>query len=446
MIDEALERLRDSNPVPGEVTPASIDELLAHIEARSGAAARRTWPARVAAGVVPGLAAAAAIAVAVVAIVTLGHRGHAGTAPASHPPERPRLPVPKRGMPGVVEVDGATLSPGGVQTISLSQCFPCAAGTRAGQHNRAWTLTTTDHGVSWQAKPTAALGSAVFAGRNEWVDGTRFVAGGGTVSDAYVSHDGGLTWRRATGPSGWQVGGVVVSGETVWAVATRRGSDSLVLHGSPTGNALVPVRAQPLATTDAPLIVAGPGDTAYVDSAQGINDVRHLVTRDGGRTWQTLPKFCPTEGGDRTLTVDPAGSLWRFCWDGHGSVLLGRSTDGGHTYRSYHLPAPGARGAPARFQAVSEHVAWEITDHGDVIRVTKGGAQSAVVWRQSSSQFSTVNGVPEALTALDANNASVTVVVGADRQAHTTGSYIVIYTTHDGGHTWTPHEVVPPIR
>ena len=90
MIDEALERLRDSNPVPGDVTPESIASLLAQIEARGAAPARRPWRARVGAGVVPVLAAAAAIAVAVVAIVTLGHRGHAGTAPASHSPSRAR--------------------------------------------------------------------------------------------------------------------------------------------------------------------------------------------------------------------------------------------------------------------------------------------------------------------------------------------------------------------
>jgi hypothetical protein len=110
------------------------------------------------------------------------------------------------------------------------------------------------------------------------------------------------------------------------------------------------------------------------------------------------------------------------------------------------VPAPGARGAPERFQAVSEQVAWEMTDHGDVIRITRGGAESTIVWQQSHSQASTVNGIPEALTVRDANTASVTVVVGPDRHAHTTGSYLVTYTTHDGGRSWTPHEIVPSVR
>ncbi len=448
MIDEALDRLRDSNPVPGDVTPVSIDSLLAQIEARGKARTRRPWRARVGAGVVPVLAAAAAIAVAVVAIVALGHRGHAGTAPASHFPATPRIPLPKRGIPGVVGVVGATLRPGGDQTISLTQCYPCAAGTPAGQRFRTWNLTSTDNGLTSPGQPSGPFGTAVFMGRNEWLVGSRAhagrtYAGGALASNVYVSHDDGVTWQLVAGPRGWPMGGVAVSTDSVWAVATRTGRDSLVLHGSPTGDHLVPVRAQPIATTDAPIIVPGPGDTAYLDVAAGINDVRHLVTHDGGRTWQTLPKFCPTEGGDRTLTVDPAGSLWRFCWNGHGSVLLGRSTDGGHTYRSYQVPAPGPRGAPERFQAVSGQVAWEMTDHGDVIRITKGGAQSAIVWHQSYSQASTVNGIPEALTVLDADTASLIVVVGPDRRAHTTGSYLVIYTTHDGGRSWTPHEVVP---
>lgn len=350
-------------------------------------------------------------------------------------------------MPGVISVDGAGLLPAGVQTLSLTQCYPCAGGTPLGQHSRTWNLTVTDHGFTWQGRPAGAVGPVLFTGRNEWTEGSRSVAGGTTNSGVFVSHDDGLTWRRVAAPAGWQAGGIAVSGNSVWAVATRRGSNSLVLHGSSSGDRLVAVPAQPVEGTDAPLIAAAPGDTAYLDvAARGVNDVRHLVTHDGGRSWQTLPRFCPVEGGDRTLTVDPAGSLWRFCWNGRGSVLLGRSTDGGRTYRSYRLPAPGPRGAPERFQAVSEQVAWEMTDHGDIIRITGGGAHATVVWHQSSSQASAVNGIPEALTAVDAHTASVTVVVGADRPAHTTGSYLVIYTTHDGGRNWTPRQIVPPMR
>lgn len=451
MIDEALTRLRDSNPVPGAVTPAPIDSLLAQIEAGAATRTRRPWRARIIAGMVPALAVAAAIAVAVVAIVTLGHRGQAGTGPASHSPSAPRLPVPKRGMPGVVEINGATLLPGGAETIALMQCFPCAAGTPAGQHYRAWNLTTTDHGLTSPGRPAGVVGPVVLMGRNEWVQSSRSLtgrtyAGAPIASNVSVSHDNGLTWQLVVGPAGWQLGGIAVSGHSVWAIATRAGRAGLVLRGSSSGDHLTPVRAQPLTTSDAPTLVPGPGDTAYLDVARGTNDVHHLVTHDGGQTWHSLTRFCPTEGADRTLTVDPAGSLWRFCWNGHGSVLLGRSTDGGRTYRSYHVPAPGPRGAPERSQAVSDQVAWEMTDHGDVIHITRGGAQSAVVWHQSSSQASTVNGIPQALSVIDANTASVTVVVGPDRRAHTTGSYLVIYTTHDGGRSWTPREVVPPAR
>jgi hypothetical protein len=82
--------------------------------------------------------------------------------------------------------------------------------------------------------------------------------------------------------------------------------------------------------------------------------------------------------------------------------------------------------------------------HGDVIGVTRGGARAAVVWQQSRSQDTTVNGIPEGLTVRDANTAYVTGVVGPDRRAHTTGSYIVIYVTHDGGRIWTTQEVLPP--
>ncbi len=451
MINEAIDRLRDSNPVSAEVTPEPFASVMARIEAEAAPPTRTARPVlgrRLVTGLVPALGVMVAIAVVVVAVLALGHRGRTAASPGSRPPAKPRLLVPKRGMPGVIAVDGAALRPGGVQTIALEQCFPCAAGSPAGQHTHGLNLTITGHGFTSQGPPAGAVGATVFMGRNEWIEGSRSLTGrtrtgAAIVSNVVVSHDAGVTWQLVAGPAGWQLGGVAASADSVWAVATRTGRDSLVLHGSQTGDHLMPVRTQPIATTDAPIVVPGPGDTAYLDVAHGINDVRHLVTHDGGQTWQTLPKFCPIEGGDRTLTVDPAGSLWRFCWNGHGPVLLGRSTDGGHTYRSYHVPAPGSRGAPERFQAVSEQVAWEMTDHGDIIRITKGGERAAVVWRQSDSQATTVNGIPEALSVVNADSASVTVVVGPDHHAHSTGSYIVIYTTRDGGRTWAPRQIVP---
>jgi hypothetical protein len=434
MIDEALERLRDSNPVPGEVTPASVDYLLARIEADAPERPRRRLRARVATTLVPTLAVATALAVAAVAIVVLSHRRGGANTPASGPST---LRVPSRGMPGVLMVDGVTFEPRGLWTISLTQCFPCATNQRM----RNWTLTSTDGGDSWSTEQAGWLNSGQFSNtRDGWATGATGVPGG-RGEHAYVTHDGGRTWAVASAPAGWSVGGISVSGPMVWAIAARPGSGTLILRGSAAGDALSPVRVQPGTNDEAATVAAAGADTAYVDALRG-HHVEHFVTHDGGERWQTLPRFCPIEGGDRTLTVDSPTSLWRFCWDGSAPALLGRSLDGGRTYRSYHVPAPGPQGAPERFQAVSGQIAWEMTDHGDVIRIIEGGARSKVVWWRKGSQRTAVHGVPEALTVVDAQLVYVTVVVPPAKGA--TGSNLVVYATNDGGRTWQAHVVPLP--
>ena len=131
MIDEALDRLRESNPVPGEVNPAPIDALLARIqsEAEQEPRVRPHRHTRLLANLVPALAVGVAVAVAAVAIVVLAHRQRASVPATNGPPKVP-IPLPRHGMLGVVAIDGATYAPGGLEMISVAQCFPCAGGRR----------------------------------------------------------------------------------------------------------------------------------------------------------------------------------------------------------------------------------------------------------------------------------------------------------------------------
>jgi hypothetical protein len=154
---------------------------------------------------------------------------------------------------------------------------------------------------------------------------------------------------------------------------------------------------------------------------------------------------CPYEGADRTLTLDGPRSLWRFCWNGRAPVRVGHSTDGGEHWTTHLIPAPGPRSGPYRFQAAGGGVAWEMSDHGDVRRITGNGSRSRVVWTRSGSQATLVKGVPEDLTVLDARTAYVTVVVAPAKGAPTVGSSIIVYRTTDAGSTWTPDLVpLPP--
>src|SRR5947209_14231541 len=101
MIDDALERLRESNPVPDEVQPPPLDFVLRQLG--DAGSTRRRSRARVGASLMPaaGIAAAVAVAVAVVAIVLPGHHsGPAGTQPRQLPTHA-TIPTPRFGRPGV---------------------------------------------------------------------------------------------------------------------------------------------------------------------------------------------------------------------------------------------------------------------------------------------------------------------------------------------------------
>jgi hypothetical protein len=62
-------------------------------------------------------------------------------------------------------------------------------------------------------------------------------------------------------------------------------------------------------------------------------------------------------------------------------------------------------------QAVPSSVAWELTDHGDVIRITDGGARSSRVWLRSRSQSTFAPGIARAMTAVDEHSAYLTVLI-----------------------------------
>jgi hypothetical protein len=441
MSQNALERLRHSNPVAGEPAPPPFASVLAHVQAatRPERPVRRRWLG----GIVPVLGVTAAIAVAAVAIVVFRHgRPPATPANRQHPPAGPYLPIPHGGMSGVVMVSGAAFpgAPGGI--LSIDQCSPCQGP--AGQHRRTWQAVTRNGGRTWALRQGPSLGDVQFSGPSDgWAVASAYAANGGMTYHGEVTHDGGRTWQAVTGTGGRLVTQVSIAGGTVWATAVWPGCldgrtcpGATILTGPASGSTLTATAGQPVTDTGpAELFAAGSG-TAYLDDARGINRVRHLVTRDGGRSWQALPKFCPDEGADTTLTLDSPTSLWRFCWNGRPPVLLGRSTDGGRHWTGHAVPAPGPRPAPYRFQAVPGGVAWELTDHGDVRRISDGGTRSQVVWTRSASQRTVVKGVPEALTVHDARTAYVTVVVPAAGGAATKGSNIVVYRTTDAGRTW----------
>jgi photosystem II stability/assembly factor-like uncharacterized protein len=238
---------------------------------------------------------------------------------------------------------------------------------------------------------------------------------------------------------------VSVAGGTVWATAVddrscMHGCSTIVLRGPAAGSSLSKAAGQPLTDRATARIVAAGAQSAYIDAAVSSTTVLSLATADGGRTWwQPVRNVCEAAGLDGILTAGGPRSVWRGCWTGApGTLRLASSSDAGHDWRVFQFPAPSRGAAPYSMQAVSSSVAWELTDHGDVIRITDGGARSSQVWSRTRSQSTFAPGIPRGLTAVDENTAYLTVMIPPTRRGLTRGNYIVVYKTHDGGTTWQP--------
>jgi photosystem II stability/assembly factor-like uncharacterized protein len=448
MIDDPLDRLRASNPTPDRVPPPPLEFVLMRLD--DGRTARRPWRTRAAGWALAALGVAAAVAVTVVAVVLADHRPAASqSTPAL---TTGLIPTPRFGMRGVVMLDSAAFPAPQVGLLSIEQCYPCRAP--AAQVNRTWQAISRDDGRSWRVVSGPALVAVQFSGtRDGWGIGLRYRHSGATTESLYVSHTGAETWSAVSIPTGFSIASVSVAAGTVWATVIRTGCPgrtgagcaAIVLRGPAAGGSLSPATTQPPLAHSGPQIFAADADTAYIDADVFPGNVRHLVTRDGGRTWQTLPAYCSQAGADTTLTLDGPRSLWRFCTKGGSTSVLGRSTDGGVHWRTFRLPGHDRGAAPYRFAAVSSQVAWLMSDHGDVTRTTDGGRTWQQVWSRAISQHTLVKGIPETLTAVNSQSAYIAVVI-PPKGGLTTGTYIASYQTHNGGQSWRTTLVPLPQR
>jgi photosystem II stability/assembly factor-like uncharacterized protein len=269
----------------------------------------------------------------------------------------------------------------------------------------------------------------------------------GWAANGYVTHDGGAHWSRI--PTPWPIVDVSVAGGRVWASSDgcsdhghghRCGRSLLV--GSTAGGVLRPVPSQPVNSTlptAGPSIVAGGPRTAYV-GVQRLNPL--FVTRDGGRSWQTLAAPCPRGLQTEMPVADSPTSLWRMCLQDvvtPGGVLE-RSTDGGRHWRTVarHVPITSV-------EPVSSRIAWGSDSQGAVSRSTDGGR----TWQRVLSARVGISNEGTSFASFGADTAAVVTTVirhGLQDPNPRTRTNLAVYRTRDGGRTWRRSVVALPAR
>lgn len=363
------------------------------------------------------------------------HAGPGRPAPAvtSHAAGRARLGTP--GMPGTIIIQ-AIISPTPARSlVFLNQCYPCRTAMACCTLTD-WVAITDNGGRSWSLRPTPTLGSTVqFADRRD-----------GWSSAGYVTHDGGLSWRKANVQSRYPVESVSVVGGRVWAIATGPcitrircvGFGAAVLVGSASGSTLAPVAHQPFRSGYklGGIFGASP-DTAYV-TASGPDSVVQVHTRDGGHGWHRTPQLCAQPGGLSALDQVGAKVLWATC-PLREDALLVRSTDGGRRWTTLRRPVSMASVYP-----VSSSVLWGLDERGSVTQSTDGGAHWQRVWTPPADTATfhafTRTAFP-ALSIQGPKSAAVATLVSG-----THGANLAVYRTIDAGRSWRESLAKLPAR
>lgn len=465
MTVDALEFLRDQNPVPHGGTAPPMDRVLAQIEAAAGPGRpggsrntrRRSWTGML----VPALAVAATLAVlAAVVVLAVTHRA----APPAHlPPATRKTPelgsvpspgslMPHGGMPGVVSVNGAASPSTDDALIFFGQCQPChrnGAGPNTVGH--FWLAATTDRGTSWHVASTSlSLTMFAFSGRDGWAEGI----GSDHAARFFATHDGGRSWHVASSaaPAPGGVGDVSTAGREVWSLGSPCAGSTctdVILRAAASSDHLSATPAQPPLhdSTNVSIVAAG-RNTAYAlpDGVGSAYGARVYATHDGGRSWQAGANPCPHSFGRLYRAGD---ALWALCTPVRGPIQLRRSTDGGGEWTT-----TSAKLAGLQIQPASAQVVWAIGAGGRVLRTSDGGRSWSQVWYPGHAEPSVLAGSTPAglnrgwntvLSVQSPTTATVIVVVTRGHvDGHAAQTDFVTYRTTDGGHTWRPTAVRLP--
>jgi photosystem II stability/assembly factor-like uncharacterized protein len=298
---------------------------------------------------------------------------------------------------------------------------------------------SSDGGSTWQVRnnrllpPGSTAGTAGLSGQFEFVGSEGYLWGmlSGTVAPLLVTHDGGLTWRRAS--IGSDVVDVSAVGPDVWALVracpatapVESETCALVVQESLDGG-----RSWRPSPVDGPGVVAGNGSAtpppelariddqrAYVLTASpGFGDLtswRLVFTDDAAATWSVRP--VPCSGADALgaeVAASSSDDLWLLCAGqataGSQPKQLYRSSDGGVTWQlrsaasgptTLSRPSATSRALPAtgyvapfsighrNLGVLTPTTAWIFPSRSDLLKTSDGGSSWEPVPSLASAGF-----------------------------------------------------------
>jgi photosystem II stability/assembly factor-like uncharacterized protein len=294
---------------------------------------------------------------------------------------------------------------------------------------------TTDGGRTWKTRPTPAAR----------VSGVRFAdakIGWLFGPSLFETRDGGATWTRVPAV---RVRQVEASDGLAMRVTEHDPNCAYFSYGCPED---VDGKALDARTWDrihkqffVPSLIRQGGDTYVVSIPNGAGGGETHIEHSGtaGKTWTAINDPCPSApAGSRGASVSaaPAGVLAVLCASvtepGTASAIR-VSTDRGRTFGpALALPTVPSTGLPTLAAGSAGNLAVAYSDVRTAgVVVTNDGGKTWHTMLQPSIRPSAASTYPPSLGWQDANTARVSFNTDA------------IWTTHDGGRSWTRQLVGP---
>jgi hypothetical protein len=340
------------------------------------------------------------------------------TAPASMPASPAAAPVP------------AGFSPRSASFVSDRVGW--VLGTTSDGGNGV-VVATHDGGRTWTAAGTIPARVGADLDQSRHVSRIRFLSdtvGWAYGSVAYVTRDGGATWREAPMPGGRTMVSIAASGTRTYAVLGTKPSEHLVDDGAVwtgTVGADTFTRADEAGAVLPFEDVVVRGRTVLYEVGRDYPGTSYRVSNDAGATWATRT---PCAAGEdlRDVTASTENDLVFVC-DGRSTRTLRVSADGGRTV-TLRLSEPrtgsGGEVAAATPAALTR-----------VLETEQGNRDARLQWSGDGGRtFRDVQPVPGGVW-LQARYVDATFGTVLRFDGQPSGVTSALYVTRDAGATWT---------